>query len=55
MLESHIVQKNRSINCCKKQDLLKYSEVKWHLIGNLQRRKVKLIVNKIDYFHALDS
>ncbi|WP_375152151.1 YggS family pyridoxal phosphate-dependent enzyme [Enterococcus mundtii] len=39
----------------KKQDLLKYSEVKWHLIGNLQRRKVKLIVNEIDYFHALDS
>ncbi|BDP76646.1 YggS family pyridoxal phosphate enzyme [Enterococcus faecium] len=26
-----------------------------HLIGNLQRRKVKLIVNEIDYFHALDS
>ncbi|OTP09562.1 YggS family pyridoxal phosphate enzyme [Enterococcus sp. 10A9_DIV0425] len=39
----------------KKQKLLNYSETKWHLIGNLQRRKVKLIVNEIDYFHALDS
>ncbi|EOH89295.1 YggS family pyridoxal phosphate-dependent enzyme [Enterococcus villorum] len=39
----------------KKQDLLKYPDVKWHLIGNLQRRKVKLIINEIDCFHALDS
>lgn len=39
----------------KKQDLVNYPDVKWHLIGNLQRRKVKLIINEIDYFHALDS
>ena len=39
----------------KKQDLFDFPEIKWHLIGNLQRRKVKLIVNEIDYFHALDS
>lgn len=39
----------------KKQDLVNFPEIKWHLIGNLQRRKVKLIVNEIDYFHALDS
>ncbi|WP_165003131.1 MULTISPECIES: YggS family pyridoxal phosphate-dependent enzyme [unclassified Enterococcus] len=39
----------------KKQDLLDHPEIKWHLIGNLQRRKVKLIINEIDYFHALDS
>jgi pyridoxal phosphate enzyme (YggS family) len=26
----------------------------WHFIGNLQRRKVKQVINKIDYFHALD-
>ena len=32
-----------------------HPDIKWHLIGNLQRRKVKLIVNEIDYFHALDS
>ncbi|MFC4771112.1 YggS family pyridoxal phosphate-dependent enzyme [Enterococcus hermanniensis] len=39
----------------KKQALTDYPQVKWHLIGNLQRRKVKLIINEIDYFHALDS
>lgn len=39
----------------KKQDLVNYPDVKWHLIGNLQRRKVKLIINEIDCFHALDS
>ena len=27
----------------------------WHLIGTLQRRKVKDVINYVDYFHALDS
>ncbi|HEL1613087.1 TPA: YggS family pyridoxal phosphate-dependent enzyme [Streptococcus suis] len=27
----------------------------WHLIGTLQRRKVKDVINFVDYFHALDS
>lgn len=27
----------------------------WHYIGSLQRRKVKEVINQIDYFHALDS
>ncbi len=31
------------------------SQVNWHFIGNLQRRKVKSIINEIDFFHALDS
>ncbi|WP_321385307.1 YggS family pyridoxal phosphate-dependent enzyme [uncultured Enterococcus sp.] len=39
----------------KKAALKKFSSIKWHLIGNLQRRKVKLVINDIDYFHALDS
>lgn len=39
----------------KKAALKNYSSIRWHLIGNLQRRKVKLIINDIDYFHALDS
>ncbi|MBP2098357.1 YggS family pyridoxal phosphate-dependent enzyme [Enterococcus rivorum] len=39
----------------KKAVLKEFSNVKWHLIGNLQRRKVKLIINEVDYFHALDS
>ncbi|MBM9834880.1 YggS family pyridoxal phosphate enzyme, partial [Enterococcus faecalis] len=32
-----------------------YPDVRWHFIGNLQRRKVKSIINEIDFFHALDS
>lgn len=39
----------------KQADLAEYSQIHWHLIGNLQRRKVKTIINQIDYFHALDS
>lgn len=39
----------------KKRSLEKFNNIQWHLIGNLQRRKVKLIINEIDYFHALDS
>ena len=39
----------------KKAGLEKFNDIQWHLIGNLQRRKVKLIINEIDYFHALDS
>lgn len=39
----------------KKQSLSQHQQIKWHLIGNLQRRKVKLIINEIDFFHALDS
>ncbi|WP_086314003.1 YggS family pyridoxal phosphate enzyme [Enterococcus sp. 7F3_DIV0205] len=39
----------------KKMVLKNFSSIKWHLIGNLQRRKVKSIINEIDYFHALDS
>src|SRR5574337_551445 len=29
--------------------------VNWHLIGTLQRRKVKDVITLVDYFHALDS
>jgi pyridoxal phosphate enzyme (YggS family) len=39
----------------KKQALIDFPKVNWHFIGNLQRRKVKSIINEIDYFHALDS
>lgn len=39
----------------KKSALQDFSTIKWHLIGNLQRRKVKSIINEIDYFHALES
>ena len=31
------------------------SDIKLHFIGSLQSRKVKDIINEVDYFHALDS
>ncbi len=30
-------------------------DVKWHLIGHLQRNKVKYIVDKVDLIHSVDS
>ncbi|MBY0598407.1 YggS family pyridoxal phosphate-dependent enzyme [Bacillus bingmayongensis] len=30
------------------------SKVNWHFIGSLQTRKVKEIINEIDYLHSLD-
>ena len=29
--------------------------IKWHFIGHLQRNKAKLVINKIDFLHSLDS
>lgn len=31
------------------------SDVKWHMIGHLQRNKVKYIVDKVDLIHSVDS
>ena len=31
-----------------------YSNKTWHLIGSLQTRKVRDVINEVDYFHALD-
>ena len=30
-------------------------KVKWHLIGHLQRNKVKYIIDKVDMIHSVDS
>ena len=32
-----------------------HKDVKWHLIGHLQRNKVKYIVGKVSLIHSLDS
>ena len=32
----------------------KYTDKTWHLIGSLQTRKVRDVINEVDYFHALD-
>lgn len=39
----------------KQAELIDYPKIEWHFIGHLQRRKVKDVINRIDYFHALES
>ncbi len=39
----------------KKEQMGDCSNISWHFIGNLQRRKVKSVINEIDFFHALDG
>ncbi len=38
-----------------KQDLLKDLDIDWHLIGTLQKNKVKLVVGKFELIHSVDS
>ena len=50
----HIAE-NRVDKFLDKYHALQAYDLTWHLIGSLQRRKVKDIINLVDYFHALDS
>lgn len=45
---------NRSEPFIKKYNDLKDENIVWHFIGNLQSKKVKDIINKIDYLHSLN-
>jgi pyridoxal phosphate enzyme (YggS family) len=45
---------NRKEGLLEKLEFIHDERVTWHLIGTLQTRKVKDIVGKVDYFHALD-
>lgn len=45
---------NRVEGLIEKQAHFKQTDIKWHFIGSLQTRKVKDVINRIDYFHALD-
>lgn len=49
------IGENRVDKFLDKYEALKGKGLVWHLIGSLQRRKVKDVINKVDYFHALDS
>jgi pyridoxal phosphate enzyme (YggS family) len=49
------IGENRVDKFLDKFESLKDKNLTWHLIGSLQRRKVKNIINYVDYFHALDS
>lgn len=51
----HHIGENRVDKFLEKYEALKDRDVTWHLIGTLQRRKVKDIIQYVDYFHALDS
>ena len=49
------IGENRVDQFLEKYEALADFDLTWHLIGSLQRRKVKDIINYVDYFHALDS
>ena len=49
------IGENRVDKFLEKYEALADLKLTWHLIGSLQRRKVKDIINYLDYFHALDS
>lgn len=51
----HHLAENRTDLFLEKYEALENKDITWHLIGNLQRRKVKDVINLVDYFHALDS
>lgn len=45
---------NRLEGLIEKQEVLPQEDIIWHYIGTLQTRKVKQVINRIAYFHALD-
>ncbi|HEL1644112.1 YggS family pyridoxal phosphate-dependent enzyme [Streptococcus suis] len=49
------IGENRVNQFLEKYNALEDKQLTWHLIGTLQRRKVKDIIPFVDYFHALDS
>lgn len=51
----HHLGENRVPQFLAKKEELSDLPLTWHFIGSLQRRKVKDVINHIDYFHALDS
>ncbi|MFE1244587.1 YggS family pyridoxal phosphate-dependent enzyme [Fictibacillus sp. NPDC058756] len=48
------IGENRIEGLLEKKEYLADMNVKWHYIGTLQSRKVKDIINHVDYIHSLD-
>jgi len=48
------IGENRVQELVKKYEILG-NKVRWHMIGHLQRNKVKYIIDKVDLIHSLDS
>lgn len=46
---------NRVQELTSKYIQLQDSDVKWHMIGHLQKNKVKYIIDKVEMIHSLDS
>jgi len=46
---------NRVQDFMRKQDKLLDLPIEWHFIGHLQSNKVKMMINRIDFLHSLDS
>ncbi len=47
------IGENRVQEILEKYDMVK--PVRWHLIGHLQRNKVKYIIDKVELIHSVDS
>ena len=45
---------NKVQELCSKMELLP-SDIRWHMIGHLQRNKVKYIVGKVELIHSVDT
>ncbi len=48
------IGENRVKDFLEKYEVLHDLDIKWHFIGHLQSKKVKKVINKIDYLHSLD-
>ncbi|MBH0170698.1 MAG: YggS family pyridoxal phosphate-dependent enzyme [Bacillota bacterium] len=48
------IGENRIEGLLSKKEFLKDTSVKWHFIGTLQTRKVKEVIEHVDYIHSLD-
>lgn len=46
---------NRVQELIKKYDELNHTDVKWHMIGHLQKNKVKYIIDKTALIHSVES
>lgn len=48
------IGENRVKDFLEKYEVLHDLDIKWHFIGHLQSKKVKKVINKVDYLHSLD-
>ncbi|WP_425425148.1 YggS family pyridoxal phosphate-dependent enzyme [Amphibacillus marinus] len=48
------VGENRDKGFIEKKSALADDKLSWHFIGQMQTKKVKKVINDIDFFHALD-